>query len=49
MVTGVQFWVTDYLTLSVDEGGLGQPLGTVVVRRCPRAPGAIDDDRRAIA
>ena len=31
MVTGVQFWVTDYLTLSVDEGGLGQPLGTVVI------------------
>jgi hypothetical protein len=31
VVTGVQFWVTDYLTLSVDEGGLGQPLGTVVI------------------
>ena len=31
VVTGIQFWVTDYLTLPIAEGGMGEDLGTVVI------------------
>jgi hypothetical protein len=31
VVTGIQFWVTDYLTMPVAEGGMGQEQGLVVM------------------
>jgi hypothetical protein len=31
VVTGIQFWVTDYLTMPVEEGGMGQEQGLVVM------------------
>lgn len=31
VVTGIQFWVTDYLTMPVAEGGMGQDTGLVVI------------------
>eukprot|EP01050_Picozoa_sp_SAG11_P013621 SAG11_NODE_1604_length_4596_cov_22.286636_3_plen_782_part_00 len=31
VVTGIQYWVTDYLTLPIAEGGMGIDQGTVVI------------------
>lgn len=31
VVTGIQFWVTDYLTAAPELGGLGADKGTVLV------------------
>ena len=31
VVTGIQFWVTDYMTTPVSEGGIGIDAGLVVL------------------
>jgi hypothetical protein len=31
VVTGIQFWITDYLTTPVSEGGIGADVGLVVI------------------